>query len=920
MLRRLVHVSPLRDLLVCAACATALGCDPPATGAGARAVTHRAGEGPATVFVLPAPDDALRVVADEDDGALDVVWGSRRARVEGDHISLAQDRFETPIAEVFRTRDAWVFMSEDGVCARSDTFTGALEVIGEFPRRAPRLGTPESRRAMRLRPVILDHQGRAWSSDGRAPFARVETPDAERVRALTLHEDGRGTASLQGDTSIVTQDFGRTWSVVPGAAPSTGASTESERTPSDAETEAWTARLLHRVRWALVRERPHALDVLPSVERVDGRIYTDDGRDLVVLDGSDGARERLRRPLQTRGRCQPASWEGTHVLLACSENTVEAPPVLVDEDGEPASIDWSLRRFVPSNQRGVSSVFNGCPVHLWPPSGPAPHLCVHTDDRGFVQWTLPDETTYASPLYGNRAVVAQNDGTYGVVEVDLDQGGEARVETVLEAPSLTLRRAAITPAGAVSLVLHEPGTTRCHLAVGEMGEALSARALPERTCAVNFFDARRGLAWGAPRRVFRTLDGGRTWERVPVPGRDEEATAPAANQPSPYSEVARCTAFRCLTEHGVVVAGWGPLAPPGETVLTRRAPVPAPPTEPPWAEPSRFARYTCTSTGPAQRVPLPAGFSAGAESVTELRSTQGEAHVALRRDARAHLVVTVAWRGVDARGAFVSVSEPTRLPGRWAGAPGEVTVDRVDAQVVSLERTRLALSIASALGPGDGTQRHLLRLEPRVAGTPLTMRVDLDPEGALFDGAGDHLVWLSDATARATLKAIPWAGGETRTRRVDDTPLYAPPPDATVHLAVARRASTQGVVVPHPTDARALVYYPVAPSPAGRPAVIAWPTSGRIAACTGAPAPDATSVVYAHDAQGRWVPDVLVDQGSGSSIRRVTVEVTDAGVCLRRVEQLHDASIWRLDAQPGGALGGGRLEGDGVVPLRCEAR
>jgi chromosome segregation protein len=53
---------------------------------GARAVTHHAGEGPATVFVLPAPDDAFRVVGDEDDGALDVVWGSRRARVEGDRV------------------------------------------------------------------------------------------------------------------------------------------------------------------------------------------------------------------------------------------------------------------------------------------------------------------------------------------------------------------------------------------------------------------------------------------------------------------------------------------------------------------------------------------------------------------------------------------------------------------------------------------------------------------------------------------------------------------------------------------------------------------------------------------------------------------------------------------------------------------
>jgi hypothetical protein len=879
-------------------------------------VTRHAGEGPATVFVLPAPDEPFRVVDHEADGALDVVWGSRRAKVEGDRVELAHDRFETPIAEVFRTRLGWVFVTDDGVCARSDTFTGTLEALGEFPRRASRAQAARLRRAMHLRPVVIDPQGRAWSSDGRAPFTRVETPDTERVRALDLAEDGHGFAALQGGTSAVTQDFGRTWSVLADTAPDV----EPERPLSDAETEAWTQRILQRVRWALVRERPYALDVLPSVERVDGRIYTDDGRDLVVLDGSDGGREQLRRPLPLRGRCQPASWEGTRILFACSENAAEVPPVLVDEDGEPASVDWSMRRFVPSNQHGVSSVFNGCPVHLWPPNGPTAHLCIHTVEGGFVQWTLPSETTYTSPLFGNRAVVAQNDGTYGVIEVDPGQGGEARVETVLDAPSLTLRRAAITPAGAVAIVLNEPGTTRCHLAVGEVGEALSTRALPDATCTVNFFDARRGLAWGAPRRVFRTLDGGRTWERVPVPGREDEGAPRGVNQPALYAEGARCTAFRCLTEDGVLVAGWGPLAPHGETVLARRAPVPAPLTEPPWAEPSRFARYTCMTTGSAQRVPLPAGFSSGAESVTELRSTQGEARVALRRDAHDHLVVTAAWRGLDARGPFVSVSAPTRLPGRWAGAPGEVTVDRVDAQVVSLERARLALSIASTSGAGDGAARHLLRLEPNSAGAPLAMRVDIDPEGTLLDGVGDHLVWLSNALARATLKAVSWAGGATRTRVMENALLDDDPSEAPVHLALARRGSSQGVVVPHPTDARALVYFPVAPSPSLRPAVIAWPTRGRIVACTRAPSPDATTIVYTHDAQGRWVPDVLVDQGSGSSVRRVTVEVADGSVCLRRVEQLHDASIWRLDAQPGGALAGGRLEGDGVAPLRCEAQ
>lgn len=885
----------------------------------ARAVTRGTGEAPATVFMLPAPDDAFRVVDHEDDGSLDVVWGSRRARVEGDRVEIAHDRFETSIAEVFRTRNGWVFVTDDGVCARSDTFTSALELLGEFPRRASRVRITGQRRAMHLRPVVIDHQGKAWSSDGRAPFTRVETPDTERVRSLELREDGHGFAALQGGTSVVTQDFGRTWSVLADN-PRTEAANEPERPLVDAETEAWTQRVLQRVRWALVRERPYTLDVLPSIERIDGRVYTDDGRDLVVLDGNDGARERLRRPLQLRNRCQPASWEGTRILFTCSENAAESPPVLVDEDGESASIDWSLRLFVPSNQRGVSSAFNACPMHLWPSSGPAPHLCIHTDDGGFVQWTLPDETTYASPLFGNRSVVAQNDGTYGVIEVDPGQGGEARVETVLEAPGLTQRRATITAAGAVAIVLSEPGSTRCHLAVGEMGEALSTRVLPDGTCAVNFYDARRGLAWGAPRRVFRTLDGGRTWERVPLPGRDEEGTPRAANQSGPYPEGVRCTAFRCLTEYGVVVAGWGPLAAHAEVVLARRAPVPTPPTEPPWAEPSRFARYTCATTGPAQRVPVPAGFSSGAESVTELRSTQGEARVALRRDARDHLVITAAWRGLDTRGAFVSVSGATRLPGRWAVASGEITVERVDAQVVSLDRAGLALSIASTNSTSDEILRHLLRLEPHAAGVPLAMRADIDPEGTLLDGAGDHLVWLSNTPTRAALKAVPWAGGAIRTRPLDDARLDEDPSDAPVHLALARRGNSQGVVVPHPTDARALVYFPVAPTPSARPVVIAWPTSGRVVACTGAPSPDATSVVYTYDAQGRWVPDVLVDQGSGSSIRRVTVEIADGSVCLRRVEQLHDASIWRLDAQAGGALAGGRLEGDSVVPLRCEAR
>ena len=101
-------------------------------------MTRRASEGPATVLVLPAPDEPFRVVDHEGDGALDVVWGPRRVRVEGDRVEIARDRFETPIAEVFRTRSGWVFVTDDGVCARSDAFTGALEALGEFPRRASR--------------------------------------------------------------------------------------------------------------------------------------------------------------------------------------------------------------------------------------------------------------------------------------------------------------------------------------------------------------------------------------------------------------------------------------------------------------------------------------------------------------------------------------------------------------------------------------------------------------------------------------------------------------------------------------------------------------------------------------------------------------------------------------------------------------
>lgn len=125
--------------------------------------------------------------------------------------TVAAERFAADIVGAMLVADGWVFVTEDGVVARSDTFLGRARALGRFPC-AIRHHAGDVLPASSGRLVLIDPSGALWTTDGRAALARVTLPS--RVRAAAFASVARGAVVLDDGGLLATANGGASWSAV----------------------------------------------------------------------------------------------------------------------------------------------------------------------------------------------------------------------------------------------------------------------------------------------------------------------------------------------------------------------------------------------------------------------------------------------------------------------------------------------------------------------------------------------------------------------------------------------------------------------------------------------------------------------------------------------------------------------------------
>jgi hypothetical protein len=144
-------------------------------------------------------------VAGAGDGARDLVLGSLRVEVRNGAVQIAADRFASEILVAVPIGGGWLFVAGDGAIARSDTYLGPLQLLGEIsPRYRPVRGS-------RGRLAIVDDTGRVWLDDGSGAPAPVALSSPALVAAFA--DAASGAVIVDGGALLHTEDGGEHWAM-----------------------------------------------------------------------------------------------------------------------------------------------------------------------------------------------------------------------------------------------------------------------------------------------------------------------------------------------------------------------------------------------------------------------------------------------------------------------------------------------------------------------------------------------------------------------------------------------------------------------------------------------------------------------------------------------------------------------------------
>lgn len=616
--------------------------------------------------------------------------------------------------------------------------------------------------------------------------------------------------------------------------------------------------------------------------RVRGSALERVGRDDAVLSSS---------PLPRDYGCDVRAW-GPAAALVCEDDIYRTT------DGEALTLVLASAPRTRSFDRDLRLSADGLHLALGQPCAPrvvandSPRVaCVLLDGVG--AWReVPFPTGYDGPweMQGSKILFARCEA--GVCRGDVTDAdtGETRALTPASRPDASdlaiVSRPRWTRDGALVAVARRAGSDPSGptwLLRGDPLEALPVQPLPPGTIDVVFDDRTRGIAVGSDLgSLARTLDGGRTWEALPVPL--DGAVSNVWYEP----RETRCEPEGCVISGLVTVRGWGPAQAEDPRWFSMIPASPSPVVRPA----SRAARSTqvrCVSDGhatvspwgPEARGELSGSWLAGVARVQrspddgaapETLTWAGEGVRAGRMTLRAGAMGEEFFvLGAGTRGPLLRAGEglfPAWRGPRAAVLPLVGAFWGVQMQGVS-ERDALAIPApdggALALTGGSvGSVSLLLGARVTAAGTLAATRA------VLADGVGGGLARVRGRDVIAQLGA----GREVRV-----TPLDGGPTESLGALP-----ERLGVC-----DAR---------DAARDAAVITWaaPRSG----------------------------DNLVEVESfRASALQVEVALSPRGACLRGLvgrgawtDGANGLSLW-LRAS-GGRLVGHRDEGRARAPLRCE--
>lgn len=472
--------------------------------------------------------------------------------------------------------EGWVFVSRHGVVARSETFLGDLARVGEVT------GVDRVQVATRGRLAVVTRAGAIFVTDGRSVAAAGPTRVPARVSAFA--DEQNGAAALADGGLAVTRDGGASWREVAlgsdvaidvcfdrGAlrvrtprgwsalTPDGRLSPPEQTNPTEARGEIDPARLA-ALRAALHAQRERApAPPREAVTLADGTTLRVRGASLERV-GRDGA-VITTFPLPRDYGCEAHTW-GPAAAVTCGRDVYRTT------DGEALSLVYSAASRDSRSDRAVRFSDDGLHLVLGQPCAPrveaegAPQtVCALLDGIGaWREVALPTGYDEPGAMRGGRILFARCEAGLCRAEVLDVETGSSRAITPAARPDagdLTLAsRPRWTRDGALVAVARRAGADPngpSWLVRGDPGEALALQPLPSGTVDVAFDDQTRGVAVGSRLGTLaRTLDGGRTWEPLPVP---LDGTLPDVGYEPAGT---RCEPEGCDVEGVFSVRGWGP--------------------------------------------------------------------------------------------------------------------------------------------------------------------------------------------------------------------------------------------------------------------------------------------------------------------------------------------------------------------------
>ncbi|MBI5517421.1 MAG: hypothetical protein HY909_26865 [Deltaproteobacteria bacterium] len=275
------------------------------------------------------------------------LWGGLRLSATGDAVEVSQEHFTEQVHGAVPLDHGWAFVTEDGVVAVSETFTGPLRRLGhvqlptDLPvalhQRPPWATVPPF---LRGRVVVLDREGTLWSSEG------MEALGPQRGLPVPAHDAAfldasRGAVVTRYGALLHTQDGGASWRPVDlgdgvaaglvvhagdlfavttaGTRPLDRAGVLGPPTappPPEEPLAPLDPEARERVVEAMLARHPALLTLETTLRARDGARLAAEGRDLVARDAATGRVLRRREGALPDAACDLRGW-GEDLAIAC---------------------------------------------------------------------------------------------------------------------------------------------------------------------------------------------------------------------------------------------------------------------------------------------------------------------------------------------------------------------------------------------------------------------------------------------------------------------------------------------------------------------------------------------------------------------------------------------------------------------------